>query len=60
MTLAFRRISFARESGEHYYPFWRVEFEMDGKPQWRDVQAQEVYGAQQVICHELGVPFRPM
>jgi hypothetical protein len=52
------RITFSCESGEHYYPLWRVEFQVDGKQQWPDVQAQEVYGAQQVVCRELDLPFR--
>jgi hypothetical protein len=58
MTVAFKRIAYACGSGVHYYPFWRVDFEINGKPFWRDVQAQTAICAQHAICHALGVPFR--
>lgn len=60
MTFEIRCVSFAHELGDRYYPYWRVDFEIDGERRYRDVQAQEVYGAQHVICRELGVPFRPL
>jgi hypothetical protein len=58
MAVTFRQISYARETEQHYYPMWRVDFEVDGKRQYRDVQAQNVIQAQQIMCAELGIPFR--
>jgi len=57
MSLEIRQIAFARESGDHYRPFWRVDFEVDGKRQYQDVQAQNVIDAKQSLCRDLGVPF---
>jgi hypothetical protein len=34
----------------HYYPFWRVDFEINGKPYWREVRAQTAICAQQATC----------
>jgi hypothetical protein len=57
MDLVIRQISYAHETEQHYYPMWHVDCEIDGKRQLRKVQAQEVYGAKQALCRELGLPF---
>jgi hypothetical protein len=59
MNVAFSQIA-SRESGNQYLPIWRIDFEINGKRHWRDVQAQDVYGAQHVLCRELRIPFRPL
>jgi hypothetical protein len=55
---ALRQVSYARETGQPYYPMWRVDFEIDGKPDWREVQAQTAICAHQAICREFGIPYR--
>jgi hypothetical protein len=60
MAVAFNEIAYAHESNLRYYPFWRVDLEIDGKREWRKVQAQTAICAQQIICSELGVPFRSL
>ena len=57
MALALRQISYARESGQHYYPFWRIDFELDGKRRWHEVQAQNAICAEQEFCAQLRVPW---
>lgn len=55
---ALRQVAYARESGQRYYPIWRVDFAIDGKPHWCEVQAQTAICAHQAVCRELGVPYR--
>jgi hypothetical protein len=57
MAVALREIAYARESGHHYYPFWRVTYESDGTRRWCEVQAQTAMCAEQVFCGQLGVPW---
>jgi hypothetical protein len=60
MTVEFRKVHYTRESGNLYYPFWRVEYEIDGERQWQDVQAQNAVAAHQIVCQELSVPYRAL
>jgi hypothetical protein len=58
---AFRQISFARNSEQSYYPIWRIDFEMDSKPNWFEMQAQTTTCVEHAIRRkltELGVPHR--
>jgi hypothetical protein len=59
MTVLFRQIAYSRESNLRYYPFWRVDLEIDGQRKWGEVQAQTAMCAEQAVCRELGVPFSP-
>lgn len=58
MDVTFKRIAYAHESGLRYFPIWRVDYEVDGKSCWREVQAQTAICAQKSMCLDLGVPFR--
>ena len=55
MATALRQIAYARESGQHYYPVWRVDYDLDGMPGWCEVQAQETIAAEQEFCRQHGV-----
>ena len=57
MNLNINQISYACESGSHYYPFWWLDYELDGKRQLRKMQAQNVIDAKQALCRELNIQF---
>jgi len=57
MSLFVRQISYARQSGDQYRPFWRIDFELNGERQYRDIPAQNVIDAKQALCRDLGIPF---
>jgi hypothetical protein len=59
MDLFVRQVSYAHETGQHYYPMWRVDFEIDCKRRWQNFQAQTAICAEQVLYRELGLPYRP-
>jgi len=54
-----RQIAYSRESNLHYYPFWRIDLEINGQRRWAEVQAQTAICAEQVVCRALGIPFSP-
>jgi hypothetical protein len=58
MNLAIRQISYARQSGDDYRPFWRIDFELNGERRFRDVQAQSVIDAKRLLCRDLGIAFK--
>jgi hypothetical protein len=54
---AIQQISYARASGDHYRPFWRIDFKANGQRSYEDVQAQNVMDAAGVFCRDRGIPF---
>jgi hypothetical protein len=60
MTVEFRKVSYSGESDNLSYPFWRVDYELDGERRRRDVQARSAVDAHRIVCHELGVPYRAL
>jgi hypothetical protein len=60
MTIEFRKVSYSSESDDLSYPFWRVDYELDGERRRRDVQARSAADAHRIVCHELGVLYRAL
>jgi hypothetical protein len=58
-SVEFRHIAYSRETANPYYPYWRVDVEIDRIRHTWEVSAQGVYGAQQAVCRYLQVPFHP-
>lgn len=57
MTVCFKQIAYAYTPVLGEFPVFRVDFEINSKLQWREVQAQTAICAQQIICEELRIPF---
>jgi hypothetical protein len=51
-----RQVAYARESNLQYYPIWRVDLEINGRPHWCEVQAQTAICAEQMVRRDLSAP----
>lgn len=57
----FYYVGYSHASDDPQFPFWRVEYEVDGHKHLEPaVQANTAICALQVVCCALGVPYRPI